>query len=215
MDDFEYFRPDESSLIVKVIETAYTSTKEGGFKNYFTYQIHANGEIEMHIKTMPQGKMPQWLPKVGLQFQLPREFQQVEWFGRGPQENYPDRKTGYKIGIYRSSVDEMYVPYLIPQDYGNRSDVSYVKVMNEEGIGLEIHGTNFNFSVHNYSTDHLERSMYPFQLQKSDKVFLNIDHKVNGLGDTSLSTLTEYRVYPANYEYSYTIRPVKSLKSDR
>ncbi len=209
VDDIKYYKPDETSVVIKVIETAYTSTKEGGFRNYYTYRIHANGEIKMSLKSMPQGKLPQWLPKVGLQFQLPQEFQHVEWFGRGPQENYPDRKTGYKIGTYQSTIDEMYVPYLIPQDYGNRSDVSYVKMTNEEGIGLEIQGVNFNFSAHPYSTDHLERAMYPFQLHKSDKVFLNIDHKVNGLGDTSLSTLTEYRVFPGVYEFSYLIRPVK------
>lgn len=209
VDDFEYFQPDETSVVIKVIETAYTSTKEGGFRNYYTYHISGNGEIEMHIKTMPQGKMPQWLPKIGLQFQLPKEFQAVAWYGRGPQENYPDRKTGYKIGNYQSTVDDMYVPYLIPQDYGNRSDVSWVKVTNDKGTGLLISGELFNFSAHPYSTDHLERAMYPFQLKKDDHVFLNIDHKVNGLGDTSLSTLTEYRVLPATYEFSYTIRPLK------
>lgn len=209
VDNMEYYQPDETSVVIKVTETAYTATNEGGFRNYYTYHIRGNGVIELEVKTMPQGEMPQWLPKLGLQFQIPQEFQQVEWFGRGPQENYPDRKTGYKLGTYQSTVDAMYVPYLIPQDYGNRSDVSYVQLTNDKGIGLAIHGTSFNFSAHPYSTDHLERAMYPFQLHKSDKVFLNIDHKVNGLGDTSLSTLTEYRAYPGIYEFSYTIRPVK------
>lgn len=209
LHDFEYIQNSDYNLTINISETAYTSTEEGGFNNQYEYSISSKGHIKIRIKTIPQGKMPQWLPKLGLQFQLPQEFQQVEWFGRGPQENYPDRKSGYKIGSYQSTIDEMYVPYLIPQDYGNRSDVSYVKLTNDDGIGLAIHGTNFNFSAHPYSTDHLERAMYPFQLKKSDKVFLNIDHKVNGLGDTSLSTLTEYRVFPGIYEFSYVIRPVK------
>ena len=209
VDNIEVFDQSDYYVEVKVSETAYTSTKEGGFKNQYEYHINAKGELSLFIKTMAQGKMPQWLPRIGLQFQLPQEFQHVEWYGRGPQENYPDRKTGYKIGNYTSTVDEMYVPYLIPQDYGNRSDVSFVKLTNEEGIGLIIQGFDFNFSAHNFTTDNLERAMYPFQLKKSDKVYLNIDHKVNGLGDTSLSTLREHRVLPGTYEFSYTIKPVR------
>lgn len=209
VDGIEYYQPDEANVIIKVTETAYTATREGGFSNSYTYHINSKGVLDITLHTMAQGQLSQWLPRVGLQFQMPQEFQNVSWFGRGPQENYPDRKTGYKFGNYSSTIDEMYVPYLIPQDYGNRSDVSMVKMTNSNGVGLMIEGDNFNFSAHNYSTDHLDRALYPFQLEKADKVYLNIDYKVNGLGDTSLSTLREYRALPGNYEFSYTIKPVK------
>ena len=209
LDDFEYTPQGETDVVIRINETALTSTKKGGFSNEYVYRINAKGEIKMHVKTIAQGKMPEWLPRLGLQFQLPLAFQNVAWLGRGPQENYPDRKTGYRFGNYQSTVDEMYVPYLIPQDNGNRSDVSLVKMTNDAGLGLIIEGDNFNFSAQNYSTDHMERAMYPFQLKKADRVFLNIDHKVNGLGDTSQSTMREYRVLPGNYEFSITIKPVK------
>jgi beta-galactosidase len=209
LDNMEFFQPDETSVVIKVGETAYTSTKEGGFSNTYTYRVKASGELSIDVETIARGKMPHWLPRVGLQFQLPQEFQGVSWDGRGPQENYPDRKTGYKVGNYSSTVEEMYVPYLIPQDYGNRSDVSMVKMTNDDGVGLSIEGDNFNFSAQNYDTDHLTRAMYPFQLKKADKVFLNIDHKVNGLGDTSLATLQEHRVKPGTYAFSFVIMPVE------
>ena len=209
VDGIEYYQPDETSVIINLFETAYTSTLEGGFSNTYIYEINANGEISISLHTMAQGLMPQWLPRLGLQFKLPQEYQNVSWFGRGPRENYPDRKTGYKIGAYQTTVDEMYVPYLIPQDYGNRSDVQMVKMTNSDGVGLMIEGDDFNFSTHNYSTDHLDRALYPFQLKKADGVFLNVDYIVNGLGDTSLSTLREYRALPGNYTFSFVIKPVE------
>jgi beta-galactosidase len=209
LDDIEFFQPDETRAVIKVRETAYTSTMEGGFSNTFTYRVNGVGEISIEVTSIARGKMPEWLPRVGLQFQLPQEFQNVSWNGRGPQENYPDRKSGYKMGNYSSTVRNMYVPYLIPQDYGNRSDVSMVKMTKADGAGFVIEGDNFNFSAQAYDSDHLTRAMYPFQLKKSDKIFLNMDHKVNGLGDTSLATLQEHRVRPGTYAFSFVIKPVK------
>ena len=63
---------------------------------------------------------------------LIRVLSNVEWYGRGPQENYPDRKSGYKTGIYKSTVKDMYEPYLIPQDYGLRTDNRWVRMTDEK-----------------------------------------------------------------------------------
>ncbi len=211
LDEFKHEKTSAGIVKVTVDETALTKNKRGAFTNQYVYTINGFGEIKLDIKSIAKGSMPQWLPRVGLQFEIPQEMQQVEWFGRSPTENYPDRKSGYKIGTYKSTVDEMYVPYLIPQDFGNRCDVNYVELTNKDGNGLRIEslGGSFNFSAQNYSTENLERAMYPFQLKKSDKVYLNIDHKVNGLGDTSLSTLTQHRTLPGNYEFSFILKPVK------
>ena len=89
-------------------------------------------------------KLPLWLPRVGMTLTLDERLNQVEWYGRGPQENYPDRKTGYKIGIYRSTVDDMYEPYLIPQDYGLRTDNRWVRMTDEQGLGLEFSMNKFS-----------------------------------------------------------------------
>lgn len=209
LDGMEYFQPDETRVVINVSETAYTSTKNGGFSNQYTYEINAKGEVNLHLKSIARGELPQWLPKVGLQFRMPKDYQNVAWFGRGPQENYPDRKSGYKMGSWTSTVDEMVVPYLIPQDYGNRTDVRYVKMTNAAGAGLMVEGEGLNISAHPYSTDNLGRAMYPFQLERSGSIFLNLDHKVNGLGDTSGATLSEYQLKPGIYEFSVVLKPVK------
>ena len=83
---------------------------------------------------------------------LDNEYDQVEWYGRGPQENYPDRKSGYRLGIYNSTIDKMYEPYLVPQDYGLRMDNRYLKMTNSEGRGLVFSmDQHFNFNAHAYT----------------------------------------------------------------
>ena len=109
--------------------------QSNGFENMYTYMIAGDGQIVLQHTLLPQGKLPLWLPRVGMTLTLDERLNQVEWYGRGPQENYPDRKTGYKIGIYRSTVDDMYEPYLIPQDYGLRTDNRWVRMTDEQGLG--------------------------------------------------------------------------------
>jgi len=180
-----------------------------GFKVFYDYTISAEGEIRMDCRVSARGNMTKWIPKVGLQMALPGEYQHMEWFGRGPFENYPDRKTGAKTGIYRTTVEEDYVPYIIPQDYGNRCDVRWVRLSDKEGRGLDVRSNElFNFSAQKYSTANLDRAHYPFQLKEEDAVTLNLDHRVSGVGGTANSVLNPYRVAPGEFEFTFTIKPL-------
>src|SRR5674536_54717 len=87
-------------------------------------------------QVVPDGDMPAWLPRVGVDWILDGSLANVNWYGRGPQENYPDRKSGYKTGIYSSTVKDMYEPYLIPQDYGLRTDNRWVRMTDDQGCLL-------------------------------------------------------------------------------
>jgi beta-galactosidase len=184
----------------------------GGFSSAFerneTWTFSANGKIELEQEIIPHGPMPDMLQKVGLQFQLPKAFTNVEYYGRGPFENYPDRKTGAKVSWYHSTADSMYVPYIMPQEYGNRSDVRWLKVENDEGKGLLIKGVDLlNFSLHKYTTDNLSRAMYTYQLQEAPNTILNVDYEVSGVGGTAIRQLQKYRVLPSVKKYSLTITP--------
>jgi len=179
-----------------------------GFERNETWKFKADGTIELEQEIIPHGPMPDMLQKIGLQFQLPKAFSNVEWYGRGPFENYPDRKTGAKVGLYRSSAEKMYEPYLIPQEYGNRSDVRWLKVQDEKGKGLFIRGDNLlNFSLHKYTTDNLERAMYTYQLEEAPHTILNLDYEVSGVGGTANRQLQKYRVMPGVKKYSLTLKP--------
>jgi beta-galactosidase len=137
-------------------------------------------------------------------------FDQVTYYGRGPFENYPDRKTGAKMGVYRAKAADFYVPYLIPQEHGNRSDVYWTAIQNESGKGIMISSKRqFNHSVSVFSQDNLTRAVYPFQLKPDEGITLNVDYVMSGLGDTSRMTMTNYRTGTSKQEFQLTIRPVR------
>jgi Beta-galactosidase/beta-glucuronidase len=148
LDDFNYEIIDNQNIVVNVKSIIVLGTKRGAFFNHFRYQINGTGEITIDHSVIPNGDMPSWLPRVGVEWILDKTLDNVEWYGRGPQENYPDRKTGYKTGVYKLTVKEMYEPYLIPQDYGLRTDNRWVRMTGKDGIGLEFSGNKlFNFSA--------------------------------------------------------------------
>ena len=178
------------------------------FERNEIWTIAADGTIGLTQEIIPHGTMPDMLQKIGLQFQLPKQFKQVEWYGRGPFENYPDRKTGAKIGHFKSDADQMYEPYIIPQEYGNRCDVRWLKVQNAEGKGLLIKGGEaVNFSLHKFTTDNLDRAFYTYQLQDAPNTILNVDYEVTGVGETATRQLQRYRVLPGYKKYTLTIKP--------
>ena len=205
-----FWSTKESQLVrIHVEASLFAMNYTTGFKVFYDYTIQSNGEMEIRTRVSARGNMTKWIPKIGLQLELVREFQEMEWFGRGPFETYPDRKTGAKTGIYRTTVEEAYVPYIIPQDYGNRCDVHWFKLSDGEGRGLYIESDQlFNFSAQKYSTENLDRAHYPFQLKQEELVTLNLDYLVSGVGGTANSVLNPYRVSPGEYEFSFFIKPL-------
>lgn len=178
------------------------------FENRFVYTISGNGKLDIDHTVTPCGKMPEWLPRVGVQLVLNQSFDQVKWYGRGPFETYPDRKTGAKTGVYSALVSDQYEPYLIPQENGNKTDVRWTELRNKQGIGLRIYSSElFNFSVLNVQSDNLSRAMYPFQLKPFDGVTLNLDYALSGVGCTAISTLNKYRVMPSERQFKLVFEP--------
>jgi len=182
-----------------------------GFDLTYAYRVFASGDILVEHSITPHGAQPNWLPRVGLQMVLGEEFNRLAWHGRGPFETYPDRRTGARIGVFESTVEEQYVPYLVPQDYGNKSDVRWVSLVNTQGVGLLAMGEEpFNVSAQHYGTDNLSRAWYPFQLEPQGGITLNLDHRVSGVGGTAVSVLNEYRTFPQPFTYSVRLRPYRA-----
>ncbi len=173
----------------------------------FTYEAFDNGSLKITHDVNFIGRFNyDWLPRIGMQFKVTPEFKTVEWDGRGPEENYPDRKSGSKIGEYAASVEDFYVPYVTPENYGNRCDIRSMTLTSGNGVELKITGTQkFNFSVDHFTN--VDRAVYPFQLKKGDRIKVNIDYNITGVGGTPVPTLPEYRVYPENTSYSIIISP--------
>lgn len=179
-----------------------------GFENEYTYIIKSNGEIELTHHVWPTGKFQiHYLPKIGLQLQCPVEFNQLTWYGRGPFETYPDRKSAARMGVFSGTIEEQYVPYIVPQDYGNKTDVRFAVLHNTAGLGLAVRPEQpLNVSVTPYSN--IDRALYTWQLQKSGTIFFDIDFRVSGVGGTPVNARHRYRTLPQEYEYTIVLSPV-------
>jgi len=145
------------------------------------YTIYGNGIIIIKNEFNPTRSMIRF----GMQTSIPKEFNKMTWFGRGPHETMFDRKSGAAIGIYSDSVDKLIHPYVRPQENGNRTDVRWFIMTNEEGNGLLISdagGTNLNISAWPYSMEDLESARHNHQLPCREFNTLNIDYKQRGVG---------------------------------
>jgi beta-galactosidase len=210
LEDFRLEKMKNENVSITVRNVMVTGNRKGAFMNHFRYIIHPDGEMTVEHSVIPNGNMPGWLPRMGLTWVLDQSLENVTWYGRGPEENYPDRKSGYKIGIYGSTVKEMYVPYLIPQDYGLRTDNRWVRLVGRDGIGLEFRGNKlFNFSAHPYSAENLTKALYTYQLHPFDGITFNFDYVTSGLGCTARSVFPEYQVLPQRFDFVTSIKPVK------
>ncbi len=209
-EDFTFRITNNKSVEITVKNIVQMATGRGGFLNEYKYLISGSGEMKIEHSVIPNGDTPAWLPRIGLDWILEKSLKNVEWFGRGPQENYPDRKSGYRIGIYKSAVTEMYEPYLIPQDYGLRTDNRWVKMTDDSGVGLEFSGNSlFNFNAHPYSTENLTKALYTYQLRQFDGITFNFDYATSGVGCTALSVFPEYQVMPERYDFTVRVKPVR------
>ena len=217
VDEMEVLKNNGDAVSVRIKAWSTSSLPvSGGFGSRYgsaferneTWTFLADGTIELEQEIIPHGVMPEMLPKEGLQFLLPRDFNRVEWYGRGPFETYPDRKTGAKVGIYESNADAMYEPYIIPQDYGNRTDVRWLKVKDGDGNGLQFEGdVPLNFSLHKYTTDRLSRAVYTYQLEEAPYTILNVDYQASGVGGTAMRQQQRYRLKADLRSYRLKITP--------
>jgi len=206
---FSVRKGNDNNVIVEVRNLMMLGTQRGAFLNHYIYSVDGNGEITIDHTIVPNGDMPAWLPRMGTSWIFDKSLNNVQWYGRGPQENYPDRKSGYKIGIYKSTANDMYEPYLIPQDYGLRTDNNWVRLTDDSGTGLEFRGDKlFNFSAQPYSTENLTKALYTYQLHPFDGITFNFDYATSGVGCTALSVFTAYQVMPQRFDFRTTIKPV-------
>lgn len=177
-----------------------------------------NGEGQIKVKTRLERFLADTpgLPRFGHSWVLSEKLNQVEWYGRGPFENYVDRKTAALVGRYNASVEDFYVPYIRPQENGYKTDVRWLGLTNKSGVGIRIEGANLlSFSALHYAIEDLDagdkRTGHTYDLKKKPQVFLNLDHAQMGVGgDNSWGAQTheKYRL-PADkvYEFSYLITP--------
>ncbi|MEO0339549.1 MAG: beta-galactosidase domain 4-containing protein [Bacteroidota bacterium] len=173
------------------------------------YDIYPNGDLKVDFLYSAAEDLA-ILPRVGMEWILPLEFDQFEWYGPGPLPTYSDRNVE-KVGIYTSTAMDNWVDYSKPQENGNKAEVRWVKVRNEQGNGLQITSNQlFNFNLMPYGKKVITDTKYSWQLPQSERIYMNIDHRQLGVGgDNSWGAicLPEYQLKAKEYKYSYYMRP--------
>ena len=156
------------------LDTLYipVTTEQDGNEFAFTFEI-------------PDSLPP--LPRVGIVIELPREYELLTWYGRGPWDNYPDRKESCPIGLWKSTVSEQYVHYARPQDSGNHEDCTMIELRTKKGKKLRIEAIDepFSFSALPYSAQYIASKTHDYELEDQGKTYLSIDCAVMGLGNSS------------------------------
>ena len=146
----------------------------------------ADGSVLIEQTYSCRGDLPE-LPRLGLRLTLPKTFEQLEWYGRGPWESYPDRKESAHIGWWKSTVTDQYVHYPRPQDSGNHEDCSVVVLGQGKGKRIRIEAVDapFSFSALHYSAKDIAAAKHDDELKEADATYLSIDCAVLGLGNSS------------------------------
>ncbi|HDN02038.1 MAG TPA: DUF4981 domain-containing protein, partial [Candidatus Bathyarchaeota archaeon] len=204
--------------LVRIIVEDSLRTPENAerFRCTYTYRIYGSGDIIIEANVIPGENLPPHLPRIGLQLTIPGGFENFTWFGRGPHENYCDRKEGALVGVYSSTVDEQYVPYIKPQENGNKTDVRWVALTNDDGFGLLAVGMPLmEVSAHHYTAEDFEKAKHTCELNRREDITLNLDYMQSGLGGGSCGpdTLQQYLVKPKPVRFSVRLRPISPSES--
>ncbi|MDA3893093.1 MAG: DUF4981 domain-containing protein [Salinivirgaceae bacterium] len=183
-----------------------------------SYAIYADGAIEISSWFNLTYSKGEEIPRIGFRTRLPKEFNQFEYFGRGPHENYCDRNTSAFVGLYKSSVMDQYFEYSRPMEGGYKTDVRWAKLSNAQGMGLEVSGEQLlGTSALPYSRELLDDGIMKAQRHSTDLVSENFtewhfDLKQMGVGgDNSWGALPhdEYMIWPDVYEFNFILKPLK------
>jgi len=204
----------EPRIAVRAVRFSSVSPLE--FKSFYLYRFMPGGALVIDHELRLTGEPPSWLPKSGLAFEVPPSLNKLSWYGRGPFETYPDRKRGARIGLHEGSVRDQYVPYIRPQDYGNKTDVSWLSLRGESRSSLFFRGKDkISFSLKEYGADQLDRACYPYQLGEDDEDcnYLNLEESVTGVGGTPVPTAVQYRTLPGEYKATFEIIPFSGGRS--
>ncbi|MGL1887952.1 MAG: DUF4981 domain-containing protein [Reichenbachiella sp.] len=185
-----------------------------------SYSINTKGHIKVTSQIIDLSADNPPLPRFGANIILPVQYNTVKWYGRGPEENYQDRNTASQVGQYTATVEELYFPYIRPQENGYKTDVRWVTfkdVTTGNGISIEAQGGLIGFSAHHQYNEDFDEGVektnrHTTDIVSRDIVNVNIDYKQMGLGgDTSWGAEPhdQYKIYPTDeLKYSFVIRPI-------
>jgi beta-galactosidase len=226
MNKTEIGQPSPGVVVVKFRYDIFDN--EGGKIALWStdYTIHSSSDVIVKNSMEKLSDAIPEIPRMGMQLQLPEELSNLKWYGRGPHENYSDRKTSADVGLYVSTVSDMYTPYIRPQENGYRTDTRWLTLTDDNGTGILVRGSPFICfaALHNvhddfespgklsvYRKDAKSANTHTNDVKPRELVNLNVDMGQMGVGgDDSWGAPIhkEYRLTDRKYTYTFSMRPI-------
>ena len=173
-----------------------------------TWKITENGNITAAFKVEKDDEFPD-LPRFGVRMFLNQRFDEVSYFGMGPQESYRDKHQAASHGLYHSKVCDLHEDYIKPQENGSHFDCDYVEVTDRQA-GLAVAAEQaFSFNASKYTQEELERAAHNYELEESDSTVLCIDYAMNGIGSNSCGPVVSdvYRFDEERFQFQFKLVP--------
>ncbi|MDY5237745.1 MAG: glycoside hydrolase family 2 TIM barrel-domain containing protein [Bacteroides helcogenes] len=178
----------------------------------FVYTLKKDGTLEVQTRFAPDTAVVTSLARVGIAFEMPDTYGKVSYLGRGDHETYIDRNCSGRIGIHHTDVERMFHYYVRPQATGNRTDVRWMQLADEEGYGLDFRSsTPFQFSVIPFTDKCLDAATHINQLKREGRLTVHLDAEQTGVGTATCGpgVLPQYRIPVREFTFRFSIRPLK------
>ncbi len=186
LDRFRVISCDDRSLVVEVDSTLAAVCRAALLRVWQRYTVYGSGDVLITSRVAVAGHNQPPLPRLGLRLTMPGAFDRMSWFGRGPHDSYRDFRESALIGKWRGLVQDQYVPYVLPQEHGNKADSRWLAVTDIRGTGLlAVPETTASVSASHYSPEDLDKALHTSDLKRRDATFMRIDHQHHGLGSNS------------------------------
>lgn len=213
------FRIAEScrERISVVIQHDYKGLLDTGFIHDCIYHFLADGSICMEHAVRPYGKLP-LLPRMGICLTLSGQYRQLEWYGRGKHESYPDRKAGAPFGRYSALAADSCMSHIRPQEHGSKEDVRWLSATDKSGRGLLIVPEHpMAMSAGHYSAGELADACHNHELTPRKEMLLNLDYRQAGLGNRSCGpeTMDSYALHPRPAAWRLRLQPYEPGMGDK
>jgi beta-galactosidase len=154
------------------------------------YTVYGDGTVTTTLTYQPVEELKD-MPEFGVMFKFDADYNQIEWYGYGPEENYCDRNKGAKLSIYHNKVEDNLSKYLLPQECGNKTGVRYAKVTDRKGRGMLFSGDEMNFSALPFTPHELENAAHPYELPQVHYTVVRVSKSQMGIaGDDAWGART-------------------------
>ncbi|MCL1858528.1 MAG: DUF4981 domain-containing protein [Oscillospiraceae bacterium] len=186
------------------------------------YNFYASGDLIIDIKAKIGDKIDTFLPRFGIIFEMPENFEKMKYFGYGPMESYLDKHRAAKIGLFGDNISDNFEPYVFPQENSSHFETRWATVANYAGHGLlfslesEATANTFMFNAQHYSPKMLDETRHNYGLEPSKLTFVTIDYKQSGIGSNSCGPelFEQYRFNEKEFKCAFKIKPVRTSEID-